>query len=591
MKITATLLLAALISSAAIAQAPLLPGAPDQRQVYQDRDGSIIAMDKLGTKVFATWAEFHQSQFFLDHGMRCGSHDRSVSPGGWNNPPPSDCSNVLTNPLSTYDPGGGEIFDIPVVVHILHRNNGVGDISDARVYSQIDVLNEDFNAIGGTPGSPGTNGKIQFHLATTDPSGNATKGIYRHASNAWHNDKGSYYNQIGWDTTRYLNIYVNSAGGNLGYAYLPSGGGVVGQGYDGVRIFYQAFGRNSGYAPYDQGRTATHEVGHYLGLYHTFQGGCHSGSCSSNGDLVCDTNSESSPFYGCGTRTTCSSPDPTTNYMDYSEDLCMYQFTPIQINRMRCTIMSFRPDLVAGGGGGTNPPDAATGPSPSNGATGISTTPSLSWQAAAGADTYDIYFGVSSNLSAADLAASQAQTSFSPGQLSTASSYFWRVDSVGAGGTTTGSTWAFTTDAGGGGGGSNDLLSEDFESGTLSAGWSTTGNIQVHGNAANTGSFGARLRRTSSLEHAIDASGRANIVLSYARATSGYDGGEFLTVDWFDGSGWTVLEATNATGFVTQSFSLGAAADGNPNLRIRFSASANRNNEVSLLDDVVVSGD
>ena len=99
------------------------------------------------------------------------------------------------------------------------------------------------------------------------------------------------------------------------------------------------------------------------------------------------------------------------------------------------------------------------------------------------------------------------------------------------------------------------------------------------------------MRRTSSLEHAIDASGRANIVLSYARATSGYDGGEFLTVDWFDGSGWTVLEATNATGFVTQSFSLGAAADGNPNLRIRFSASANRNNEVSLLDDVVVSGD
>jgi hypothetical protein len=279
--------------------------------------------------------------------------------------------------------------------------------------------------------------------------------------------------------------------------------------------------------------------------------------------------------------------------MDYSEDLCMYQFTPIQINRMRCTIMSFRPDLVAGGGGGTNPPDAATGPSPSNGATGISTTPSLSWQAAAGADTYDIYFGVSSNLSAADLAASQSQTSFNPGQLSTASSYFWRVDSVGPGGTTTGSIWAFTTDAGGGGGGggSTDLLSEDFESGTLSAGWSTTGNIQVHGNAANTGSFGARLRRTSSLEHAIDASGRANIVLSYARATSGYDGGEFLTVDWFDGSGWTVLEATNATGFVTQSFSLGAAADGNPNLRIRFSTSANRNNEVSLLDDVVVSGD
>ncbi len=77
MKTTATLLLAALISSAAIAQTPLLPGAPDRRQVYQDQDGNIIAMDKSGTKVFATWAEFHQSQFFLDHGV-------PVLPGPWN---------------------------------------------------------------------------------------------------------------------------------------------------------------------------------------------------------------------------------------------------------------------------------------------------------------------------------------------------------------------------------------------------------------------------------------------------------------------------------------------------------------------------
>jgi len=256
---------------------------------------------------------------------------------------------------------------------------------------------------------------------------------------------------------------------------------------------------------------------------------------------------------------------------------------------MRCTILNFRPDLVAGGGGGTNPPDAATGPSPAHGATGISTTPSLSWQAAGGADTYDVYFGTSSSLSASDLVGSQSQTSYSAGLLSKASTYFWRVDSVGPGGTTNGSTWSFTTDAGSGG--SNDLLSDGFESGTLSTGWSTTGNIQVHGNAANTGSYGVRMRRTSSLEHAIDASGRTNIVLSYARGTSGYDGGEFLTVDWFDGSSWTVLEGTNATGYATRSFSLGAVADGNPNLRIRFSSNANRNNELGLLDDVVVNGD
>jgi len=95
------------------------------------------------------------------------------------------------------------------------------------------------------------------------------------------------------------------------------------------------------------GRTATHEVGHYLGLYHTFCGGCGSSTaCYSTGDLICDTNREQNPTYGCpSSKTSCSSPDPIHNYMDYTDDPCLWEFTPEQVNRIRCTLVYWRPDL------------------------------------------------------------------------------------------------------------------------------------------------------------------------------------------------------------------------------------------------------
>jgi hypothetical protein len=115
-----------------------------------------------------------------------------------------------------------------------------------------------------------------------------------------------------------------------------------------VRILYSAFGLNApiGY-PYDEGRTTTHEVGHYLGLYHTFQGGCASASgCYTNGDLICDTNPEASPNSFPCSNSSCGSPDPTTNYMDYSYDTCMTEFTAEQNRRMRCTLVNWRVDLA-----------------------------------------------------------------------------------------------------------------------------------------------------------------------------------------------------------------------------------------------------
>ena len=112
-------------------------------------------------------------------------------------------------------------------------------------------------------------------------------------------------------------------------------------------VLWSAFGRNAPIGPpYNLGSTATHEAGHYFGLFHTFQGGCCSTtSCFQNCDLICDTNPEASPHFGCVARTTCGSVDPINNYMDYSDDACMNNFTFQQVNRMRCSVQHWRTNL------------------------------------------------------------------------------------------------------------------------------------------------------------------------------------------------------------------------------------------------------
>jgi len=411
---------------------------------YEAEDGSIFTADAHGTYYFATFQDYVASSFFQEHGMHCGSerlpqfHAMGTT---------ADCNSSSTNPASEYDPNGGQVYEIPVVFHILRRNNGTGEVSDALINSQIDILNEDFRALAGSSnGTPqdGVDTRIQFTLA----------GITRSNKNSWYNDSGSYYNSLSWDTTQYLNIYTNQAGGNLGYAYVPSGGGVVGSSFDRVVLNWRYVGRNSpGGAPYNQGRTGTHEVGHYLGLYHTFQGGCASGGCYTSGDLICDTAPEASPFYGCGTRDSCSGggPDPTENYMDYTDDLCMNGFTAEQANRMRCTLANFRVDL-AGGGDPPPPPPApgqASNPNPADGATNVPTTADLNWSGGSDATSHNVYFGTSNPPS---LAATGVGSSYDPGTLSTSTTYYWRVDSVNDTDTTTGTVWSFTTDSNSGGG-------------------------------------------------------------------------------------------------------------------------------------------
>jgi hypothetical protein len=240
---------------------------------------------------------------------------------------------------------------ISVVVHVVW-NTATQNISDAQIQSQIDVLNQDFrmtNAdIGQVPTvwqSVAADAQVEFVLATTDPQGNPTSGITRTPT-----PRSSFplpgnpikFAAMGgadaWPADQYLNIWVGQLGGGLlGYAQFPGGPAAT----DGVVILHSGFGTTgTAAAPFDRGRTATHEIGHWLNLFHIW--GDDGTGCNGT-DEVDDTPNQAGPNFGSPTfpRVTCQNDpngDMFMNYMDYTDDAAMFMFTAGQVLRMRAAL-------------------------------------------------------------------------------------------------------------------------------------------------------------------------------------------------------------------------------------------------------------
>lgn len=238
----------------------------------------------------------------------------------------------------------GNIITIPVVVHVLYRN-ATENISVAQIQSQIDVLNEDFrrtNSDANNIWSQAADTQIEFCLSTIDPNGNATTGITRKSTtrrNWGLNDEMKSTSTGGinpWNTSEYLNMWIvpqmlRPTGETiLGYAQFPGGSAST----DGCVMSYNYFGRTGAVsAPFDGGRTTTHEIGHYFNLRHIW------GDSNCGNDSVSDTPTAQGPNYGCATgNVSCGSTDMVQNYMDYSDDSCMNLFTSGQKNRMRAVL-------------------------------------------------------------------------------------------------------------------------------------------------------------------------------------------------------------------------------------------------------------
>lgn len=263
------------------------------------------------------------------------------------------------------------VITIPVVVHVIW-NNATENISDAQIKSQINVLNADFREmnVDALPSTHpfynlSTDTEIQFCLASRDPNGKATTGITRTFTTTKGFDgetgdekftaKGGKDN---WNPTKYLNIWVcnlSASEGTLGYAQFPSDL-VAMPSTDGVVIRHEAMGSSgtAGTTPFEGnnlGRTATHEVGHWLNLRHIW--GDNEPNCGD--DLVSDTKPSFEPNYICKTFPwrpmnkcgTDANGEMYMNYMDYGDDNCLNMFTTGQATRMRSALNTERIGLLS----------------------------------------------------------------------------------------------------------------------------------------------------------------------------------------------------------------------------------------------------
>jgi len=216
---------------------------------------------------------------------------------------------------------------IDVYFHVITNASGNGGVSNLQIFEQINVLNNAFAQWG-----------WQFNLVDTERTAN-DEWFTAGPGSAEEAEMKNALRQGGADD---LNFYTsNPGGGLLGWATFPSSYSSRPQD-DGVVVLFSSLPRGSA-RPYNLGDTGTHEVGHWMGLYHTFQGGC-----AKQGDLVSDTPSERSPAFGCPVgRDSCKGKnapglDPIENFMDYTDDACMDRFSAGQDTRMDAQFTTFR---------------------------------------------------------------------------------------------------------------------------------------------------------------------------------------------------------------------------------------------------------
>lgn len=272
---------------------------------------------------------FVSQEAFIAAGLRCGTPDVDEQRAGEID---ADIAARQGGSGQSRQPGapvtpavtGGVVN---VYFHVITSTSGAGNVSDAQIADQIAVLNAAY-----APGGWG------FQLVSTDRTANNTWYTMTPGTTAEAQAKAALHQGTAAD----LNIYTaNIGGGLLGWATFPWGYASAPL-QDGVVVLYSSLPGGSA-APYNLGDTGTHEVGHWMGLYHTFQGGC-----SRKNDSVGDTPAERSPAYGCPAgRDSCTGRrnpglDPITNFMDYTDDACMFEFSNGQDARMDAAFTAYR---------------------------------------------------------------------------------------------------------------------------------------------------------------------------------------------------------------------------------------------------------
>jgi hypothetical protein len=321
-----------LLRSAAFAAAALLAAAPVQAAKTDDDVDADSRAAEIRAQIGETDTDhggpfhFHGKEWpskkaFIDEGNRCSTRHVTEYERALNE---VEHGNFLR---SRADAGFPVAFrqagsvTIQVYFHVINNGSGIanGNIPDSQITAQIAILNAAYAA---TP--------FRFNLVAVTRTTNSAWYTMSPGSTAEAQAKAAL--RVGGAGS--LNIYsANPGGGLLGWATFP-------QDYarspanDGVVVLFASVPGGSA-VPYNEGDTGTHEVGHWLGLYHTFQGGC-----SAKGDLVGDTPAERSAAFGCPAgRDTCASRktpglDPITNFMDYTDDYCMFEFSNLQSSRM-----------------------------------------------------------------------------------------------------------------------------------------------------------------------------------------------------------------------------------------------------------------